>query len=104
MDELRKKIEQTKSATAAPPCAPPPPPPPPPPMSMPPPPPPPMTMTANLQTIKLKTVSTLNHADDDSNAIEEMGNYLGLPAANFKGPQVQNGTYWRGRAFYLFIY
>ncbi|XP_025421277.1 shootin-1-like isoform X2 [Sipha flava] len=91
--ELRKKIEETRAATAVPPCAPPPPPPPPP-MSMPPPPPPPpMTMMANLQTIKLKTVSALNHtADDGSNAIEEMGNYLGLPAANSKGPQVQNGA------------
>lgn len=94
MDEFRRKVEETKTAAAPPPpCAPPPPPPPPPPMSMPPPPPPPMALTTNLQTIKLKTVSTLNHADGDSNAIEEIGNYLGLPAANSKGPQVQNGTY-----------
>lgn len=89
VEEIRKKLEETKT-TVAPPCAPPPPPPPPPPMSMPPPPPPPMTSTPNLRTIKLKTVSTLNHTNGDSNAIEDIENYLGLQPAN-AGPQVQNG-------------
>lgn len=102
VNEFRKKIEETKAAPPPPPPPPPfaPPPPPPPPMSLPPPPPPPMALTTNLQTIKLKTVSTLNHANGDSNAIEEIGNYLGLPAANSKGPQVQNGMYPRAAKKY----
>lgn len=88
--ELKKKIEVSR--VAPPPV---PPPPPPPPMSMPPPPPPPpMTgLTSNLQSIKLKTVSALNQnntTNDNSNAIEDMGNYLGLPPTTNKGPQVQN--------------
>ncbi|VVC33452.1 Hypothetical protein CINCED_3A025823 [Cinara cedri] len=95
VDELRKKLEETKTSVISPPCAPPPPPPPPPPMMMPPAPPPPPTSMAsmsNLQNIKLKTVSTLNCTNnDESNAIEEMGNYLGLSSPN-KGPQVQNGA------------
>lgn len=92
MNELKRKMEETKAITAAPR---PPPPPPPPPMMMPPapPPPPPPSMgglTPNIQTIKLKTVNTLNHTNGDSNAIEEIGNYLGLPLTP-KGAQVQNG-------------
>lgn len=89
--ELKRKMEDTKTVTAAPPPLPPPPPPP---MMMPPaPPPPPPSMgglTPNIQTIKLKTVNTLNRTNGESNAIEEIGNYLGLPPTP-KGTQVQNG-------------
>ncbi|XP_050435805.1 shootin-1-like [Adelges cooleyi] len=94
--DLRKKLECAKPAVAAPPCAPPPPPPPP--MFLPPvPPPPPMALTSNsLQTIKLKTASTLNHTNNsggggDSDAIQEMSNYLGLPITP-KPAQVQSGA------------
>lgn len=95
VEELRRKLDGTKTAVASPSCAPPPPPPPPPPpMTMPPPPPPPpmAALATNLQRIKLKTVDALNHTNGDSNAIEEIGNYLGLPPSNSKGPQVQNGA------------
>ncbi|XP_050531957.1 shootin-1-like [Daktulosphaira vitifoliae] len=87
--DLRKKLE---SKTAAPSCAPPPPPPPPPMLIPLVPPPPPMGALSsnNLQTIKLKTVNSLNHTND-SNAVEEMGNYLGLSIAP-KTPQVQSGA------------
>lgn len=98
VEELKKKMELSKTAISPPPPPPPMamPPPPPPPMSMPPPPPPPPMagLSSNIQSIKLKTVSGLNqnhNSNNDSNAIEDMGNYLGLPPASKGGPQVQNG-------------
>lgn len=88
VEALGKQLRETKTIVAPPQCGPPPPPPPPPPAPPVPPPPPPMAMGTS-GGIKLKTVSSLNH---NSNAIEDLGNYLGLPMANPKGPQVQNGA------------
>ncbi|XP_026810991.1 shootin-1 isoform X1 [Rhopalosiphum maidis] len=89
VEELEKQLRETKTVTATPQCGPPPPPPPPPAPPAPPPPPPPMVLPGTISGIKLKTVSSLNH---NSNAIEDLGNYLGLPLATPKGPQVQNGA------------
>ncbi|XP_015375419.1 PREDICTED: shootin-1-like [Diuraphis noxia] len=88
VEELSKQLRETKTAAAPPQCGPPPPPPPPAPPA-PPPPPPPIASAGTSGGIKLKTVSSLNH---NSNAIEDLGNYLGLPMATPKGPQVQNGA------------
>ncbi|CAI6368590.1 unnamed protein product [Macrosiphum euphorbiae] len=88
VEELGKQLRETKTVVAPPQCGPPPPPPPPAPPA-PPPPPPPMALAGASGGIKLKTVSSLNH---NSNAIEDLGNYLGLPMASPKGPQVQNGA------------
>lgn len=88
VEELGKQLRETKTVVAPPQCGPPPPPPPPAPPA-PPPPPPPMALAGTSGGIKLKTVSSLNH---NSNAIEDLGNYLGLPMATPKGPQVQNGA------------
>lgn len=88
VEELGKQLRETKTVVAPPQCGPPPPPPPPAPPA-PPPPPPPMSLAGTSGGIKLKTVSSLNH---NSNAIEDLGNYLGLPMATPKGPQVQNGA------------
>ncbi|KAF0770342.1 shootin-1 [Aphis craccivora] len=89
VEELEKQLRETKIVVATPQCGPPPPPPPPPAPPAPPPPPPPMALPGTTSGIKLKTVSSLNH---NSNAIEDLGNYLGLPLATPKGPQVQNGA------------
>lgn len=87
VEELGKQLREIKTVVSPPECGPPPPPPPPAPPA-PPPPPPPMALSGTSCGIKLKTVSSLNH---NSNAIEDLGNYLGLPLATPKGPQVQNG-------------
>lgn len=95
VEEIRRKTEETKMVVKDPPCAgapPPPPPPPPPMMSMPLPPLLPKGPSPNLRTIKLKTVSSLNPTNGDSNAIQDMENYLGLPPMNAAVPQVQNGN------------
>ncbi|XP_025197743.1 shootin-1 [Melanaphis sacchari] len=88
VEDLEKQLRETKTVVATSQCKPPLPPPAPP--APPPPPPPPlMALPGTTSGIKLKTVSSLNH---NSNAIEDLGNYLGLPLATPKGPQVQNGA------------
>lgn len=95
VEELRRKTEETKMVVT-PPCAGAPPPPPPPPlpmMSVPLPPLLPKGPLPNSRTIKLKTVSSLNPTNGNSNAIQDIENYLGLPPTkNAAGPQVQNGN------------